>query len=99
MTGWIHTSSVLNDKGDVSKARHWNLIEEQKDVVEGGLSGVWRLTRDGILYVNKALTLPKYAVVYDGETEGFEGDSLGIESALGKRFDYNALMAAPTKTP
>lgn len=90
--GWFHAKNDLGDSGDLSKARHFGIIEQEADVKEKGRSGFWRLTSTGIGFVVGMYTLPKYALVCKGETKQYEGKQITIENALRNKFNYATLM-------
>lgn len=80
--------------GDMGKMRYWGLVEEEKTVFpDTGEQGYWRLTDLGVKFVCGEVTLPKYAYVYDGVCLRLDGPQVSIREALGKKFDYTALMA------
>jgi hypothetical protein len=37
--------------------------------------------------------VPKYVYVYDNTVRGFEGPDIGIEEALGSKYNYVEIMA------
>lgn len=88
---------AVGHSGEMCMTRYWGLIEGMPDDVrrEDGSSrvGWWRLTPRGADFVRGGLTVPKYALVYDGRCLGLEGDQVGIRDALGSKFNYAELMA------
>ncbi len=83
------------NKGDTSKLRFWGLIEQDE---EDKRRGVWRITHDGKLFVERRMTVPGYAEIYDGELLKIDGDPITIRDALGKKFDYVELMRTTATT-
>lgn len=80
--------------GDMGKMRYWGLVEEESTVLgENGRQGYWRLTTLGVDFVLGRVTLPKYAYIYDGVCLRLDGPQVAISDALGKKFNYAALMA------
>jgi len=80
---------------DVPIARHWGLIEAKENVDDAKqTSGYWRLTQQGIYFVQGELTIPKYVRLYDNEALSFEGEHLTIQQCLGNKFNYTELMEA-----
>lgn len=74
----------------------WGLLETMPGEREDGSNrvGWWRLTELGRSFVRGAVTVPKYARIYNGTCLGLTGEAVTIEDALGERFDYRELMAA-----
>ena len=70
---------------DMAKLRYWGLIVEAGDKR-------WRITDDGISFVDGVSTVREWAVIYNGECESMEGSWVTIQDALGKSFDYAELM-------
>lgn len=95
---WFHLPSLLgHNGGDVTKCRYWGLLEEERDVRrdDGGRAGFWQITEAGEAYVHGRLAVPKYAHVYDGVFQRYDGPLQTIRQALGNRFDYQELMGHP----
>lgn len=80
--------------GDFSYLVHWGLMEKMLGKRPDGSSknGFYKLTDKGRQFVLKQMLVPKTLIFYNGKREGFEGDEIGIEVALGKKFDYRELM-------
>lgn len=100
--GWLFMPDVLaqlpgkteRQGGDWAKARHWGLIEPRPGERDDGSTrtGWWRLTDRGRAFALDQLMVAKYALVYEGETHGYDGDYVGIRTCLGHRFDYQELI-------
>lgn len=81
--------------GDSHKANYFGLIEEKPkdmDIENKRTSGFWRITERGIAFVKNELRIPKYALIYNSEVVGFEGDEVSIQDCLGVEFNYTELM-------
>ncbi len=94
--GWQHVPTTVGGRSrEEGKLRYWGLVEEESQVKrpDGGRAGYWRVTPLGERFVMRSVKLQCYALVYDGRCLALEGDLKGIEDALGKRFNYNELMA------
>jgi hypothetical protein len=96
---WLHVPSYLtqlraNATNDAALLRHWGLIEQQEGLREDGSkrSGFYRVTELGHAFVARAAQVPRYALLYSQELLGLTGELVGIEEALGARFDYSELM-------
>jgi hypothetical protein len=73
--------------------RWWGLVERlaSKDAKRKH-SGMWRATEDGRRFANNESTVPKYAVTYGGECQGFEGEHISIPQTENIDFDYQEMM-------
>jgi hypothetical protein len=97
---WVWLPGLPDGKhGDTAKARYWGLIEQPDEPLtrdDGSARvGWWRLTELGVAWVRGEASVPSYALVYNGELLTLD-DTRGTTSvmdALGRRFDYTALMA------
>lgn len=82
--------------GDSHKANYFDLLEQMpkpEEITHKRTSGFWRITHKGKLFVERKIKIPRYALVYNAEILGFEGEEIGIEEALGKQFNYEELMS------
>lgn len=81
-------------RGDFAKLKHWGLIEKlDHDDVDGSRAGgYYRITPEGISFIKNEITVPKYALMYNNDCNGFEGDDINIHSALKNKFNYQKLM-------
>jgi hypothetical protein len=86
-------------EGDFAKLRYWGLVNESDEQrPDGGRAGWWRVTDLGARFVAEDAIVRKYVYVFDGRPVlgpgrvTFDGPYISIRTALGKRFDYNALM-------
>ena len=93
-TDWCHVPTVVGDRGgDATKLVYWGLIEETTEKREdGGRAGWWRVTADGERFVKGQLMVPGYARVYNKRCLGVTGELVGIQDALGSKFNYDELM-------
>lgn len=80
--------------GDFPYLVHWGLMEKLTEPRPDGSSrnGFYKLTDKGRQFVLQEIKVKSTLIFYNGKCEGFEGDEIGIEKALGKRFDYRELM-------
>lgn len=93
---WVNIPEMAlrGGTGDGTKGQHWGLIEPQPGERDDGSrrTGWWRLTDLGRAFVTRAITVPKYAHIYNGETVSFSGPAFSIDQALGEKFNYTVLM-------
>jgi hypothetical protein len=80
--------------GDFAKLAHWGLIAEQPQRrQDGGAAGRWRITRDGVAFLEGRARVPEYVLIYDGQRIGYDGDTVGIASIV-EGFDLRDVQAA-----
>ena len=92
---WVRFADVLahNQIADAAKLRYWGLLVEQPETrLDGGRRGLWRITYRGYEFVRGEMSVPRYAVVFDGNLLQLEGEPVTIQQCLGNAFDYSALM-------
>lgn len=100
---WVHVRSVsvrggnaTNRGGHLAKGQHWGLVEPKpndEDPTKRS-SGYWRPTQLAMDFVNDLTELPKYVLLYQNEVQGLAPKTIGIKEALGKRINYEELMAS-----
>lgn len=91
---WVHVATTIGPACEVGKARYWGLVVEETTLrPDGGRSGWWQLTDEGIAFVHGMHTVPKYARIYDGRCLGLSGQLVSIRDCLPVGFDLGALMA------
>ena len=80
--------------GDFAKTRYWGLIEQgDNSDPDKRSSGTWRITETGIDFVEKRVTIPKFAYTYNKKCVGLGGPQVSILDCLRKdRFIYPELM-------
>lgn len=96
---FVHTSKVVagTGVGDFSKMRIWGLLKPAKIKPKNGsnTSGKWKLTADGVAFVENRRPVRQYAHIYLDELIEFSGDAVSIIDCLkSKGFNYHELMAA-----
>ena len=80
---------------EYSKLAYWGLVEEEEnDDPKKKTSGLWKITKKGISFVNNRMTLPKYVFIYNTKVKGSSDDKISISDSLGDKFDYTELMNA-----
>lgn len=94
-TDMAHTRDLwLPFSKEAAQLQWWGLVEQDQQLRDdGGASGRWRITGQGVRFIRKQLVVPKYARVYDGRNLGLFGDLVSITDSLGSKFNYSELMA------
>lgn len=82
--------------GDFSYLRFYNFIEALKEKRKDGSNrnGYYRLTSLGTMFVEKKIKAKEKFLIMNNKLEGFDGEEISIQQALGNKFDYNELMGA-----
>jgi hypothetical protein len=90
---FVHVPSLPGDTHEISQASWWDLVEEERiRRPDGGRAGFWSLTVFGRMFVLGEVSVPEYALIYDGSLVRTEGDPRTISDCLGVRFNYDELM-------
>lgn len=96
----FHAPVVLgtSQTGDFAKLSLWDLIAERPGRREdGGHHGRWRITRDGVAFLEGRARVPEWVLVYDGRKIGTDGDLVGLATILadgGVPFDLSEIRPA-----
>jgi hypothetical protein len=92
-TAWGHLATVDKSR-EASKLSYWKLIEQESQRREdGGRSGWWRITVEGLRFIRNQETVPKYIRIYNDRLLGVDAvQRVSISDVLGTRFDYDELM-------
>lgn len=105
---WAHVPTIVrsqhpgfaNQGGYTVLSSHWGLIEEERARREdGGRAGFWRVTDRGERFINREVSVLSHARVYDDRLLALVGEPVKIDACLGKRFDYDELMATTITEP
>jgi len=88
---WAKKAAIRHDWGMLA---YWKLIEQSDATPSSGAktAGLWRTTQAGRDFAKERLKVPKYARVFDGRVLGLDGAHVGIQDALGTKFNYAELM-------
>lgn len=80
--------------GDFAKLVYWGLVEEQvNEDTDKRTSGSWAITKKGKEFVCNEITVMSHVNLYDSRVMGFDGTQVNIQTILGKKFNYEELMA------
>lgn len=112
--GYFHVPSFLNSRfcgldarttaairGDWAKLVHWDLIEHAPREREDGSArtGEWRVTALGVAFASGQVRVLSHLRIYNKKPLGLTGDHIWIKESLGKRFNYDEIMADATVEP
>lgn len=75
-------------RGDYSKLAYWNLIEQHPEH-----TGLWRVTPEGVAFLNGSLRIPVHAFVLRNEVLGYSDDTVDVSQAFGSAFSLDEVMA------
>lgn len=89
---WVHVERYLTEKksnlnGYHPKLEHWGLLERHPD-----LRGYWRVTKKGRKFLAGLISLPKVAILYNGECLGLTGEKNFVSSIL-EGFKYSSMIS------
>ncbi|MBU8830866.1 hypothetical protein [Mycolicibacterium goodii] len=90
------TPGISELGGEFARLRWWGLIQEALGGRDDGNphAGWWQITRPGLHFVHNRIAVPEYARVYNGRCLNLDDTTTTtIRQALGKRFNYDELMA------
>jgi hypothetical protein len=91
---FVHWQIYSSGSGDFAKLRYWGLIEEEKTTrPDGGSAGFWKITNKGVNFLEGNVSIPKYAVVYNGELLCLDDkETVTIKDIIGEQFNLRELM-------
>lgn len=81
--------------GDVAKLRYWKLLRRIVGEREDGSNrvGLYTMTKRGRAFVEGEIKVASHVHIYNGVVVGWSDTQIGIEQAIGKKFNYRELMA------
>ena len=71
--------------GEIGKLIWWGMLEKND-------AGRYRMTADGFTFVQGRLRVRSHVNEYMSAVQSFDGDSIDIRAALGRKFNYRELM-------
>lgn len=99
---FIHLPSETTKRGinysntSFALARYWGLIVQQEnDNKTKRCSGMWKITKKGLDFIDDKIRLPKYIYLYNNELYNYtdlKNRTVNIKEALKNKFDYSELM-------
>ena len=90
---WVYLPDIPQHSRDFATAAYFGLVVQRPIRREdGGKAGYWRLTPNGEDFLLGQHTVPKYVLVFDGRTFGFEGKHINVHE-IAPEFNYGELMA------
>jgi len=103
--GFIHLENEMiaaghQRCGDASYLRHYGFITafegERKDGSKR--NGNYRITSFGIMFCEGKIKAAAKFKIQNNKFEGFEGEEIAIQQALGEKFNYSELMGKTETT-
>lgn len=92
---YVPDSLTHRQNADFAKLAYWGLIDAERETLRddgSNRTGRWRVTDLGRRWARGETTVPKYALVYNGNVEAHDGPGVRVWDALGSAFDYEKLM-------
>lgn len=100
VAGWLQVKDFLRENKyrnthDWTLLKYWGLLalSDEESVPEQKHTGMYRITKKGILFVEGKVQVQTYLVMYNNAVEEFSGALIGIQQSLQAPFDYSELMA------
>lgn len=91
--GWVHLPDVHQPSRDFATTAYFGLSEQSaEERPDGGKSGYWMVTSDGINFLRGRYPVHKYARIYDGRCLGYEGDQVTVDD-IAPQFRLDELMS------
>lgn len=92
-TDWQHVPTTVGGKSrEEGKLAYWGLVQPKLNEHREHERGWWRVTPAGVAWLAGRSTLPRYAMVYNGDVLSLKGANVSLRQALGNRFSYDELM-------
>ena len=107
---WVHVEREIIRAGLAeSRGRDWSVLQhfrliapkaKQRDP-KGELAGLWSITRAGIEVVEnpRRALIPAWVDTWNGKAWAASPDRVSLVQALGRSFDYEEEILAPTRPP
>ena len=96
---FVHLENLMQSKGykrcgDASYLIHWRLLERCKEKREDNSSrnGKYKITSAGIMFCEQKIKVKQGIYIFNNTYEGFWGEDISIQDALGEKFSYENLM-------
>jgi len=92
-TEWVHYNECDYVGRDYPWIRLWGLAETSKsEETKKNMSGLWRITNKGRLFIHNEITVPLHVYAYDGEVIRASEEQVSVVESLGDKFNYQELM-------
>lgn len=92
------TFAINMNGGNFATLAYWDVIAEkpkEQNRTNSRTSGFWSITELGRAFVERKTKIPKYVYTYNMGLVSMEyNDKIGINEALGDKFNYEQLMRA-----
>ena len=99
---YVHLENLLMERGykrcgDFSYLSHYRFIERLSEKRSDGSSrnGMYKITSLGLMFSEGKITAKSKFIMRQNKLQGFEGNDIYIQQALGKKFNYDELIAPP----
>lgn len=93
---YVEISTILSHRelADFGKLAYWELVDAMPGERADGSTrvGWWRVNPHGQSFVERQVSIPKVAVVYNGVKLYHENPLVNIDDCLGRKFSYRELM-------
>ena len=87
---------IMKNGGSYASNRWWGLVEQEENTdTKKHTSGNWRITGQGIQFVQGEIEIPSHVLTYDANCIDSSETMTNISQSLGRPFDYRQLMNTP----
>lgn len=99
LSGWVDVPKTaprhVVSSREFDKLCLWGLVKAKPNADgKKRTSGLWRATPEGVAFVRSNLAVWSHVFIYNRTVLGFSDDKIMIRAALGKKFEYQELMAS-----
>lgn len=86
---------VAYPTGEIGKLVHFGLVRGKVNEIDPAKRclGLWQPTARGVEFVMGRTSVPAAVFLFNNKIKGWDAETVFIQDALGKKFDYSALMA------
>lgn len=96
LNDFLLTRGVNSGESNAALLRHWGLIERKPELKQdGNRAGLYSITTAGRLFVESKVRVKKYTYFYNNKIyrpDLLDTETIGIQEALGSKFNYSELM-------
>jgi len=93
----VHISQFSKQRSNFYTLRYWGLIVGSAKVEGKRTAGLWRPTEKGIDFIQNRISIPSHAITKNNVLIKLTGDKKNVIEALGKKFNYDELIADAIK--
>ena len=89
----VHISKFSKQRSNFYTLAYWGLIKGSDKVDGKKTAGLWVPTDKAVKFIKNEITIPSYAVTKNNKLITLTGEEKTIIQSLGKKFNYDELIA------